>query len=330
MPNPTPSDLHVNALLTEMALNWMQEDTGWAAEAFFPVVGVQKMSDRYVVYDRADFYRDEAKPRAPASESAGGNYTLDNTPTYSCMEWAFHKDVAEQDRANADVQVDPDEAAARYVTLKMQIARERNFAAHAFGLGIWGGTDQQGVAGVPAANQFLQWNDSASTPITELRAAIRAIALTGYRRQIVVGVGYDVWNILQDHPDLLARIQYGGGPGNPTIVTPQMLAQVLGVQRVVVADAVYNAAAKGATEDLQFIYGKACLVAYVTPTPSRETPSAGYTFAWTGYAGANAYGVRIDTLEAPLLKATRVEGTQAFDIKVTAPELGRYFYNCVA
>lgn len=330
MPNPTPGDLHVNALLTEMALNWMQEDTGWVADALFPMCPVQKMSDRYVVYSRADFYRDEALPRAPATESAGGGYTLDNTPTYSCLTHAFHKDVAEQDRANADVQVDPDEAAARYVTLKMQIARERKFAYAAHRAGVWGGTDQTGVAGVPAANQFLQWNDAASTPITDLRAAIRAIALTGYRRNIVVSIGYDVWNVLQDHPDLLARIQYGGGPGNPSIVTPQMLAQVLGVQRVVVADAVYNAAIKGATEDLQFIFGKTCLVAYVAPAPSRETPSAGYTFAWTGYLGGNAYGIGISTLEAPLLKATRVEAEQAFDIKITANELGRYFLACVA
>ncbi|MFN9111239.1 MAG: hypothetical protein ACK5XN_14350, partial [Bacteroidota bacterium] len=78
---PTPGDVHVNAPLTNISIAFLQNAANFVATRVFPNIPVQKQSDRYYVYERGDFNRDEMQLRAPATASAGGGYTLDNTPT---------------------------------------------------------------------------------------------------------------------------------------------------------------------------------------------------------------------------------------------------------
>ena len=71
MPQPTASSVHVNAPLTSISIAFLQDQSGFVARKVFPAVPVNKQSDRYYIYDRGDFNRDEMKERAPATESAG-------------------------------------------------------------------------------------------------------------------------------------------------------------------------------------------------------------------------------------------------------------------
>jgi hypothetical protein len=60
------------------------------------------------------------------------------------------------------------------------------------------------------------------------------------------------------------------------------------------------------------------------------TPSAGYTFSWSGYLGAGPAGQRMSRFRMQQLRADRVEGEMAYDMKVVAPELAAFFNNTVA
>ena len=81
MTTPTNSAVHVDAALTNISVAFLQNANNFVAGRVFPNVAVSKQSDRYFVFDRGDFNRDEAEVRAPGTESAGGGYNLDNTPT---------------------------------------------------------------------------------------------------------------------------------------------------------------------------------------------------------------------------------------------------------
>ncbi len=96
MTQPTNSAVHVDAALTNISVAFLQNANHFAAGRVFPNVPVSKQSDRYFVFDRGDFNRDEAEVRAPGTESAGGGYELDNTPTYFANVYAFHHDVPDQ------------------------------------------------------------------------------------------------------------------------------------------------------------------------------------------------------------------------------------------
>jgi hypothetical protein len=94
---------------------------------------------------------------------------------------------------------------------------------------------------------------------------------------------------------------------------------------------VQNTAAEGDTNSHAFIGGKSALLTYVAPTPGLMTPSAGYTFTWSGYQGAaNEFGISITRREDEKIKATEIEAEMSYDQKLVANSLGVFFSTIVA
>lgn len=328
--NPTAGDVHVDRPLTTMSVAWMQAAERYVSDQVFPVVPVAKQSDLYYVFDRGDWLRALAQKRAPATQSAGGGFRL-STDNYFADVWAFHKDVDDQTRANADAILDPDRSAVQFTTQACLARRENEWATNYFGTSIWGGTDQTGVTGgSPSTNEFRYWNETGSTPIVDIREQKQAVSrTTGFTPNTLV-LGSDVWNTLQDHADFTDRIVSGQTPGGPAIVNRAVLASVLELERVLVSDAVINAGPEEGTDSIDFILGKHALLAYVAPSPAIDIPSAGYTYSWTGLFGAGATGSRIKRFRIEKESADRVECEMAWDQKVVASELGRFFDGAVA
>jgi hypothetical protein len=332
MTTPTNSAVHVDAALTNISVAFLQNANNFVAGRVFPNVPVSKQSDRYFVFDRGDFNRDEAEVRAPGTESAGGGYNLDNTPTYFASVWAVHKDVPDQVRANADPAVDVERAAAEWVMHKMLIRKEKSWVNSFFKTGVWTNEDT-GVAGTPGAGEVVKWSDTTSgDPIGDLRAAKTAILeSTGFEANTLV-IGQKVMDALVDHPDIVDRVKYSGGVGNgnPARVNEQTLAQLFGIERIMVSKAIQNTAAEGATAAHSFISGSNALLTYAAPAPSLMTPTAGYTFSWSGFMGqSNAFGVATKRFYLDALESTRVEAQMAFDHKVVSADLG-YFFGSIA
>jgi hypothetical protein len=327
MPNPTYGNIHVDGPLTNISVAYIQQSSAFVADKVFPIVPVKKQSDRYFVYLKEDWFRDEAVERVMGAESAGGGYEIDNTPTYFCKIYAYHKDVTAADRANSDEPLQPDEDAAQFVTQKFLLKREVDWATRFFATGIWN-TEYTGAAATAGTN-LKYWSTSGSTPITDVATAQLAIqSVTGYKPNVMV-LGPHVYKDLRNHADILERIKYTQGPAIPT---PTLLAQLFDVDKVVVAGAVKNSAAKGATEDTDFILGKHALLAYAAPQPGIKQPTAGYIFAWTGLEGAGAYGNRLYRIPMDHLGlgTTRIEGEMSFDCEVVASTLGVFFNGIVA
>lgn len=326
---PTPGDVHVNRPLTNISIAYMQSASAFIAARVFPNIPVSKQSDRYFTYARGDFNRDEAKERAPGTESVGGGYSIDSTPTYYCREYSFHKDVPDQVRANADEPLNPDREATAFVTQKGLLRREKVFVANYFKTGVWG-TDLTGVASNPTGPQFLQWNDANSTPIELVRAAKTAVLeSTGFEPNKLV-LGRKVYDALIDHPDIVDRIKYGQTAGAPAMANRETLAKLFEIDELLVMNAIENTAVEGQTAAHSFIGGKHAMLVYSAPAPGIMTPTAGYTFSWTGMVGAGFEGNRIRQFRMENLKSDRVEIDMAFDMKLVASDLGYFFASAVA
>lgn len=333
MAQPTLSDVHVNALLTNLSNMYAQEESAFVATRVFPIVPVAKQSDRYVTYDRSDFNRNTMQMRAPSTESAGGGYKLKNTDTYSCNVWALHKDIDDQVRANADAVLSLDMEATKWLVTQALISREVDWASSFFNTSLWT-TARAGVASAPSSVQFLQWNDANSTPIQDIRATKQAIQLVsgGFRANKLV-LGRPVFDVLCDHPDFIDRIKYGQTPGKPADVTLQAMAALFGLDEVLVMDSIINTGVEGVTlnanESNSFIGGasgvggKGALLVYTPSSPGLMTPSCGYTFAWTGAFGS-ANGSRIKSFYIPQIESTRVEIEAAYNHKLVGADLGCY------
>jgi len=326
MPNPTYANIHVDGPLTNISVAYIQETSAFVADKVFPIIPVKKQSDRYFVYLKEDWFRDEAVERVPDTESAGGGYEIDNTPSYFAKIYAYHKTVTEADRANSDDPLRPDEDASQFVTQKLLLRREVDFVSRFFATGLWT-TEYTGAAATSGTDKKY-WSSSGSAPITDIGRAKLAVAnVTGFMPNILL-LGAEVFFELCNHADVLDRIKYTQGPA---IATETLLAQLFGLSKVVVGNAVKNASAKGATEDTDFILGKNALLCYAAPSPGIKQPSAGYIFAWTGLEGAGAYGNRIYKIPTPLngLGTERVEGEMAFDCELVSADLGVFFNGIV-
>ena len=316
MAQPTSSDVHVDAILTNISVAYIQEQAAYVASRIFPTIPVEKQSDKYFIYTKGDWFRDEAQLRAPATESAGSGYTL-STATYSSQVYAFHKDVDDQVRANADNPLNPDRDATTFVTQRMLLRQEIQWASDFFTSGVWAND-------VTPSNL---WSDyTASDPIGDVETG-KATMLnnTGYLPNTLV-MGYDVFRQLRHHPDIVDRVKYTSAEN----VTEDILARFFGVDRILVARAIKNSAAEGASNSFASVFGKNAALYYVAPSPGLLTPSAGYTFAWRGVSDGMGANIGITRFRMPELRADRIEAQMAWDNKVIASDLGYFFASCVA
>jgi len=319
MPQPTTNDVHVDAILTNISVAYIQEQGNFIANRVFPNVPVEKQSDKYFKYTKGDWFRDEAQLRAPSTESAGSGYNL-STDTYSTSVYAFHKDVDDQVRANADAPINPDRDATQFVTQRLLLRQEIDWNTNYFTTGVWdtdvvGGTD------------FTVWsNYTSSDPIEDIETGKSTMLTnTGFMPNTLV-LGYDVFRQLRHHPDIVDRIKYTSSE----VPAEGILSRLFGVDRVLVTRGIKNSGAEGAADSFAQIHGKNAALYYVAPSPGLLTPSAGYQFAWRGVSDGMGQNIGISRFRMPELRADRIEAQMAWDYKVVSTDLGYFFSACVA
>ena len=102
-------------------------------------------------------------------------------------------------------------------------------------------------------------------------------AATGKRPNTIV-MGAAVMKSLRQHSKVIDRTKYTGRD----VPTPELLAALFGVQRVLVGDAIYSNDAGTAFTD---VWGKDVIVAYTElgSIADMGAPSYGYTYTLDGY-----------------------------------------------
>ena len=107
------------------------------------------------------------------------------------------------------------------------------------------------------------------------------------------------------------------------------MAQIFGVDTVVVLDSTYNAGTVGEPENMQFVCdSKGALLLYAPDAPQIDEPSAGYMFTWMLNGGDY---IAVDTFEKNDGSHTDfVEGLLAYDFRKTSDELACYMADCVS
>jgi hypothetical protein len=317
---PGLAEIHVDTALTDFSAALFQDLGGSVASQAFSNRNVAQQTGVYHVYTAADLHRAEAERRAPNTSAHRKDYGLTTQP-YQCEVWALAYDVSEQERANADPVLDPEEDAAKVLMEDLMMTEDREFAATAFTTGVWGGTDQTGAV------NFTQWDDAASTPIEDLRAqATDMLAATGRAPNKLV-LGHNTWaSGLVDHPDILDRIKHT----QTGIVTESLFAGILGLDRVIRSTSIRNTADEGLAETAAFNLGDSALLLHAPDTAGPRTATAGLRMNWAGLLGAVG-GIRVKRFEIPQDDAfPRVESDMAFDHNIVTTALGRFFTDTIA
>jgi hypothetical protein len=316
---PGLSEVHVDQALTDFSVGLFQNLGGSVASQAFSNRGVGQQSNNFHVYTAADLHRLDAAKRAPNTSSAAKSYGL-STGQYFCDVWALHYDVSEQERANADPVLDPENDAAVVLMDDLIATEDREFAATAFVINVWGGTDQVG------GTNFTRWDDASSTPIEDLRGqATNMLSGTGRAPNKLV-LGWDSWaSGLVDHPDLLDRIKHT----QTGVMTQSLLAGILGLDRVITSQSIRNTAQEGLAASNSFNLGDSALLLHAPDTAGPRSATAGVRFNWSGLMGATQ-GVRTKRFEIPEDDAfPRVETDMSFDHAIVTTALGRFFSDTI-
>ena len=335
MPLLTPSSVHLDQPLTNLTIAYAQADTNFIADKVFPIVGVQKQSDKYYIYDRDNMNRTgDVKKLAPRTEVNRIGMSL-STSSYFADVFGLGMDFDQQTLANEDAALDIRSAGAQTLATRLMIHREEQFASTFFSTNVWG-TEYDGVAGAPNATQFRQWSDyTNATPIQDVTKARRTMQLKsgGYKPNTMV-VGKEVRDILVNHPDILARLNGGSTINNPALITDAKLAEIFEVSNFYVMEAVKNDSAEGIAESNSFIGGKTAMLAHVAPSAGLMTPMAGGTFAWNTLEGVNNLGITVESYSDDALKrqqvAEHIQVKMSYDMKVTGADLGVFFNTIIA
>ena len=324
MPLLTPSSVHIDQPLSNLTLAYVQDQAIFVADKVFPTVGVQRQSDKYYEYDRANMNRSgDVKKLAPRTEVNRIGQKLSNA-SYFADVYGLGMDFDEQTLANEDAMLEIRSAGAQTLTNRLLIHREKQFADTFFKAGVW-------TTDVTPGNLWSDYTNS--TPIQDVTNGARTMQLTsgGFKPNTMV-VGKEVRDILVNHPEILARLNGGSTINNPALITDGKLAEIFGMENFLIMEAVENTAAEGLAESSAFIGGKNALLVHTPRTAGLMTPAAGLTFAWNNVPGANNLGVTVESYSDDALKrqqvAEHIQVKMAYDMKVVGADLG-YFFSAV-
>jgi hypothetical protein len=268
MAQSTGRDLHIDVLLSNVAIGYMLEDT--VAGLIAPVVQVNKQSDAYAIYSRADALRIEDARRSPGTEANKVSRSL-SSDTYIAKNYALKYPVTLEDRENADPIQKQNiiNDGAQYITDKLKLDWENRVS------GQVNSTSNVGSSAAVAS----EWDAAASSdPLGDMNTALDVIQdRTGKRgNRIVMGVA--AWRSLRRNDQILNRL-FGSNNGGG-YASKEQVASLLEIDQLLVASAYQNTGNEAQAESLSTLWTDNVLAYYAPQSASRDQPSFMYSFRW--------------------------------------------------
>jgi hypothetical protein len=304
-------NVHIDQVLTNLSIEW-PGNQNFIGPVLFPAVGVRKQSDKYYIYDREMWKVEDYDMRGPgtvANEIPGRTVSMD---TYFAQEHSLQHAVPDEVRENTDAPLTPDSDATELVTSRIMMGREKAMKDMITNTANYHASNQTTLSGT------AQWNDytGASHPIVNIKAAIRRLhSILFTEGQIVAVIPWLVMSFLEDHPDIIDRIKYS----ERAVLTPEIVAQVLGIQRVIVPGIGYSSAGMGVTPtsaNITYMWGKDVILAYVPNRAGLRQMSTAYEFVWS-YGGQQQV---VDRWREDPRKSDLIRCSRRYDLKLTGQE----------
>lgn len=320
--------------LTNVCLSYFQNTAGFVARKVFPIVPVPTSSAHYYEFDKGDLARDNVARKPEFGHVSPG--------IYSKRENFYHCEVdqvitgidqistLDLQRTHAPAVIDPRRSKVRWVAEQMNIHLDRVWAGKYFNSASWTHVYEGVNTGTPGTSQFYCFDNANCDPVIFFSRLRHRMLLSGLREPNKMVLGANAYIALTNNLSILERIKYQGSEANPANVTENVLAQLFGLNEIIVAKSVYNAASYGAPDDMRFICNpNDVLLTYTTSAPSIDEPSAGYTFTWD-MLGNGQYTAVQQYLGEESTHTEFIEGLLCTDPEITSADLGVFLKNAVS
>lgn len=326
--NNTAGAVHYDTYLTSFATNYYSEQNYLAGQVF-PVIDVEKQSDKYYVFDAAEENREFTDLITKAEPLTDPNMfeLTQSDDSYFSEEYVAGFYIDEKTAANEDTLLRTRERKSRLLMDNMLKKRDRDWISTYLKTGVWG----EDLAGT---TDFTKWSDAASTPLDDVQKWKEDFEIRNYGLKVnKIVLSKDVKRHLLKNTQLLGRINGGATIASPAMVNDAIIASIFEVDQIVWADAVSNQANRGEAENAARMVQNRMLMVHSPMETGIDVASAGAIFAWNKVPGFS-YGITARTwsADAELERKNVSEVTHmgmAYDMKVTGSSLGTYVSSIV-
>ncbi len=265
---PEPNALHVDAVLTNMSIQYRNEAMIWPE--VMPQVKVGKRSDKIIKYDKEDAFKlvdDAIGPKAMPNEVDWGasddNYSVDD---HALGDWLPQETID-----NSDNPLQPELDTNEFLNLLLDIAQEKRVVDIVFDSDTYPTGNKVQLSGT------AQWGDSADNPVQDVLTAVESCFL----RANTLVFGAEAWMKFRALPEVLDAVKgatrYQGSPGG--LATKAEVASLLEVEKLLVGRARYNTAKEGQTASYTRLWGKHMAALHVVKSPGIKSITFGMTIS---------------------------------------------------
>ena len=326
MAQPVLSDLYYSQMLQDVSVMNLQDPGDFIMDKIFPPLQVGKTKGKYYIYDDKYFHMAGAGRRLPGTKSNTVGFTTSRADYDLGPEWALNSIIPDEDYEEADTVFDLDADHTTMLTQNMRTSMEAEGISKVMAAGKWGTTLTGEVHGGGGGSSYFDyWSDpDNSTPVADMRAAKNVIVKATGQRPNKLVLAPEVYDALCEHPDILARYT----PTTSKTVDENDLAKLFGIDEVLVPYAIADTAADGQTYTPDFMHSKYALLLYVTNSPGKRTPTAGYTLT-KKQLGGQLVTVRKGREEF-LKRANIIEVASSWAFEIVSTAMGVFFNGAVA
>ena len=269
MPQLTPAQARViDPILSTFAQGYA--DPEFVGFNLFPSVQVDQAGGQIIEFGKENFLRYNTQ-RAPGTSIKrmqtgflGRPYALAN------HGFAGQVPVENQRDAMAVPGIDMGKRAMRGALATVRRSLEIDQAGVALNASLYDANHKVALVGT------AKWSDPTSKPVTQIATYREAIRASSGRYPNVALFSAVAWAAFINNPEVTAKIIYN----QVGIVTEQIAAVLLQVERVIVGKSIY-ADSSGAFVD---VWGNNCVLAYTAlGSMDAEEPSYGYTYTLRGH-----------------------------------------------
>lgn len=321
MPQPNVKDLIVAGPLANVSIAYRNKS--YIADRVFPLIDKISPKAKLARYLKGAWFRDEAGIRGPGSRANRGGYPVDYL-SIATKEYAFAKEVTDEDRRFAEVQgappLKPDQDAIEFTADKIDLKKEIRVAELVIA-GTWSGVAGEDAAGLWAAG-------AGNTFLADVRARVETVRSTTGLKPNKLIIDFGTYNSLKEESTVLDKIKYT----ERGVLTKELLAAILELDEVLIGEAI-KSTAKETKTGTEFTAsniweknaGKGSAFLYYSPSsPGLKIPSAGYQ-ARIAYEDGQAR--RTTTWREAAEHQDVYEVAEETDIVLTGADLGFLWYD---
>lgn len=283
------SQLHVNIPLTDYAIGFRPDESGFLWRSLLPEKVVPNTSNIIRQIDRANLMQVPDIRNGAQGYMSEVQFKMGASQTYACVDYAVEVVKDRRERSNADPILQYDQemlfTGMNKVNLNLEKVNVRDT------LRDTANYDSAHVVTLTSGSRWDDHNSPTSKPIEDIKTGVLRVKVQcgGAKRGTIFVVFHDyVWNKIQLHPGLLARAPVH--PQGAGILTISAFEEILFGKpddpnrvngKVLTTSQFYNTALDPQAEDMRSFIGDDCLIIYAEPASQRAF-GFGTSFMFSG------------------------------------------------